>query len=156
MSDDPLSGGNGDPPNRTIEDLLNGMPERDVNGLPKLDDLLDELETMAQYRRWSDMYRLWRLCDRPLCRRARACRGDGQKCFRRHAKLIPERARLWLLMLRTAQEWNIPFEEAVEGLEQERVAYRAWVAAMDGMERKPRAQAIAAGPDECPKRAGRR
>ena len=35
-------------------------------------------------RGWGDILRLWRLCPRTPCARARACKGNVRDCFPRH------------------------------------------------------------------------
>jgi hypothetical protein len=94
-------------------------------------------------RRQRRIYRMgiWRLCGRLLCRRAQCCRGDPDDCLARYMKIVPEKARLFLAGLEAAvNHYGVPFDQAVEDLHEEAAAYKAWLDALDAMERKPRRQ----------------
>lgn len=38
----------------------------------------------------------WRVCGKPVCRRALDCMGDAEACFRRFWPEIPERTKVWI------------------------------------------------------------
>ena len=53
------------------------------------------LSTRANARLLSELFCLWRLCGKPACRRAHACKGDPRACLRA-LPLVPPEALLFL------------------------------------------------------------
>ena len=51
-------------------------------------------------RRLSDLFCLWRLCGKPGCRRAQACRGGVHRCLGA-LSLVPEEAYAWFQLVET-------------------------------------------------------
>jgi hypothetical protein len=86
----------------------------------------------GELRCWSDLFCLWRLCARPACRRARACRGDARRCFPSNLRLLPEGVQGWFNGLGRLQSEGLPFDDAMEELDATEcgAALRDWYAAV--------------------------
>jgi hypothetical protein len=86
----------------------------------------------ATLRHWGDLMCLWRLCARPACMRAHACRGDAQRCFPRNYPLLPDGVQAWFAGVGELQREGVPFDEAMEELDtgEEGDAFRDWYAAV--------------------------
>jgi hypothetical protein len=84
-------------------------------------------------RGWGDVLRVWRLCPRTACMRARACRGDARDCLPRHFTLLPHGVQEWFAGINAAQREGAPFDEAIEWLDSEGLgeALGAWCAAVE-------------------------
>jgi hypothetical protein len=84
-------------------------------------------------RGWGNILRLWRLCPRAACARARACKGNAGDCFPRHFKLLPPGVQEWWLGIGEAQKEGLSFDDAMEWLEAEGCceALRQWYEAVD-------------------------
>ena len=67
-------------------------------------------------RGWNGVLSLWRLCGKPACRRARACRGAPLSCFRREFPLMPEGVRAWFAGVGQAQTNKLDADTAMEWL----------------------------------------
>lgn len=72
----------------------------------------------------SDLYCLWRMCGKPLCRRARACRGDARKCLNA-LPLVPPDALAFLKAMDENRGW-LSFEAMLEQHEDEWQAVEDW------------------------------
>jgi hypothetical protein len=88
--------------------------------------------SVAELRGFADLFCLWRLCARPACRRARACRGDARLCFSRQFHLLPQDVRRWLDELTEMQREGLPFDTAMQELDTTEcgIALRDWYAAV--------------------------
>jgi hypothetical protein len=73
---------------------------------------------------------VWRLCDAARCRRARACRGAPRRCLARHAPLVPEEARAFVVRMFAMRQEGATFEEMIAELAQEKTAFEEWVTAL--------------------------
>ena len=84
-------------------------------------------------RGWGDILRLWRLCPRTPCARARACKGNVRDCFPRHFKLLPQGVQEWFAGVGETQKEGASFDEAMEWLDAEGPgqALRAWYEAVE-------------------------
>jgi len=75
-------------------------------------------ETIVQARRgWADILGIWRLCTKPACQRAHACRGPIRICFKAYFPLLPEGVQLWFEMIADAQDQGLDFDRAIETLQ---------------------------------------
>src|SRR6476619_2626616 len=92
----------------------------------------DKPHMREELRCWCDLFCLWRLCARPACRRARACRGDARRCFPRNFHLLPGGVQNWFAGLAEMQRDGKPFDDAMEALDtgDEGDALRDWFAAV--------------------------
>jgi hypothetical protein len=76
----------------------------------------------------SDLFCLWRICGKPLCRRAHACRGDTRsgirKCLRA-LPLVPPEALLFLKAMDEERGW-LSFDELLQKHEEEWQAVEDW------------------------------
>ena len=88
--------------------------------------------SVAELRGFADLFCLWRLCAKPGCRRARACRGDARGCFSRQFHLLPEGVQGWLDELSELQQEGLPFDAAMQELDAMDCggALRDWYAAV--------------------------
>ncbi len=77
-------------------------------------------------RQVSDLHLLWRLCGRPACFRARACRGDYRDCIERCLPLVPESARGFIAGFAVAQDAGMPFDDMFDDLSGEWQALEDW------------------------------
>jgi hypothetical protein len=59
-------------------------------------------------RRWGAVLKLWRLCGNASCRRARACRGDVDRCFAANFPLLPDGVRDFIDGLAEARRGSSP------------------------------------------------
>jgi hypothetical protein len=76
----------------------------------------------------SDLHRLWVLCGKPACRRARRCRRDPDSCLRGNAPLAPEDARVDMLLTMEAARDYLSRDELRANAPVEAAALDAWVA----------------------------
>lgn len=92
----------------------------------------DQPHMNARLRLWGDLLLLWRLCDKPACSRARACKGDGRRCFPRNIHLTPQGVRDWFGALGCLQKEGVPFDDAMAELDASEygAAFREWHAAV--------------------------
>ena len=65
-----------------------------------------------QLRNWTRIMSLWYVCDNAACRRARACRGNVQHCFKRNVQRVPQEVCQWFVDLAEMQLDKVPFDEA--------------------------------------------
>lgn len=66
-----------------------------IEGLPAVRYQLRYNEERARLRRhYCTIFRFWRACRHPPCRKARACRGDAYACLERHERSVPRRVQL--------------------------------------------------------------
>ena len=77
---------------------------------------------------WTRNLSLWYVCDNAACRRARACRGNVQRCFGRNARRVPQEVCEWLVMLAKMQRDKVPFDKARARLDKTPVgeAFHRW------------------------------
>lgn len=87
---------------------------------------------IEELRDWGNLLCLWRLCAKPACSRARACRGDARRCFPRQFHLLPQGVQGWFASLAEFQENGVPFDDAMEELDATDYgdALRDWCAAV--------------------------
>jgi hypothetical protein len=78
-----------------------------------------------------DALRIWRLCGRTACRRAKTCTKDAGACLARYSPLVPCDARMWVAGLVSARHYRVPFEVALKTLQSEYEALQAWHAIID-------------------------
>jgi hypothetical protein len=70
----------------------------------------------------------WSLCGQPACRRARACVGDAEACFKRFWPLVPEEFKVWFRAgIKARVDGHSPREAAAIG-DTEVVRWKACVA----------------------------
>lgn len=63
----------------------------------------------------ADLLLVWRVCRNGACRRARACRGDGEHCIQHNFPRLPEGVQEWYVrLLRPATDR--PLEQVLEDL----------------------------------------
>jgi hypothetical protein len=88
--------------------------------------------TAQALRVWGDLMCLWRLCAKPGCARARACRGNAWRCFPRNFRLLPDGVQAWFEGVGELQKQGLPFDDAMEQLnaEDEGAALRDWYGAV--------------------------
>jgi hypothetical protein len=72
----------------------------------------------------ADLFCLWRLCAKPSCRRARACRGDARSCLT-GLPLVPPEALLFLKGMDEARGF-FTFPEMMARNEEEWAAVEDW------------------------------
>jgi hypothetical protein len=82
------------------------------------------LSTRETARRISDLFCLWRCCGKPVCRRARACRGDARSCLTA-LPLVPPDAVLFLKAMDEARGF-FSFEELMARNEEKWEAVEEW------------------------------
>jgi len=89
-------------------------------------------ENRAALRDWSNLLMLWRLCGRPACRRACACRNDPRICFARNHALLPRDMQDWFATLGRCKTLGTSFDGALELIETSTIAgaLRDWHAAV--------------------------
>ena len=91
---------------------------------------IDSVSTSGdqQLRNWTRNLGLWYVCDNAACRRARACRGNVDRCFRRNVQRVPLEVREWFVMLGEMQRDKVPFDEAWARLDKTPVgeAFAQW------------------------------
>jgi hypothetical protein len=72
----------------------------------------------------ADMFCLWRLCAKPSCRRARACRGDARGCLT-GLPLVPPEALLFLKAMDDDRGF-FTYDEMMARHEEEWAAVEDW------------------------------
>jgi hypothetical protein len=82
------------------------------------------LSTRESARLIADLMCLWRLCGKPICRRARACRGDARSCLA-GLPLVPPEALLFLKAMDDDRGF-FSFAEMMERHEEEWAAVEEW------------------------------
>jgi hypothetical protein len=82
------------------------------------------LSTRESARLIADLFCLWRLCAKPGCRRARACRGDARACLT-GLPLVPPEALLFLKAMDEGRGF-LSFDEMMERHEEEWAAVEDW------------------------------
>ena len=79
--------------------------------------------------RWTaDMLRLWALCGKPACRRARQCRRDPIACTDRYAPLVPQAAGCGFAALFEGKQRGLGYDEVRAEAPEDIAAYEAWLA----------------------------
>jgi len=73
---------------------------------------------------------VWRLCDAARCRRARACRGAPRRCLARHAPLVTEEARAFVVRMFAMRQEGATFEDMIAELAEENAAFEEWISAL--------------------------
>jgi hypothetical protein len=63
-------------------------------------------------RGWGNLLDLWHVCANTACERARCCRGKPGKCFTENFSRLPEGARDWFILLMTARQDDLSFDDA--------------------------------------------
>ena len=79
-------------------------------------------------RDWNRILGLWRVCDKPACRRANACRGNVRACSPVNFAKAPDGVQTWFIGLVAAKEVGLSFDEAMAEIEKTPAAeaFRAW------------------------------
>jgi hypothetical protein len=88
-------------------------------------------------RDWNKILGLWRACDKPACRRGRACRGNVRACSPDNLARAPDGVRDWFISLLIAKDDGLSFDEAlarVDGTPIEE-AFHLWHAGDDAAAR---------------------
>lgn len=67
----------------------------------------------------------WRVCGKPPCRRALACVGDAQACFRKFWWELPEEARVWVRAVIRESAGGLGRKAAARAADAEVVRWRA-------------------------------
>lgn len=80
-------------------------------------------------RRLSDLFCLWRLCGKPGCRRAQACRGGGHRCLGA-LSLVPAEAFDFAEAYDRGLREGLSFEEMMARSEAEWEALQEWCEAV--------------------------
>ncbi len=79
-------------------------------------------------RAFSDVLCIPRFCDRATCGRAKACRGDSERCLALYSDRVPVEAREFVIGLLTSREFGFSFEEALRRDRPGARAYCDWCA----------------------------
>lgn len=82
------------------------------------------LSTRESARLIANMLCLWRLCAKPICRRARACRGDARSCLT-GLPLVPPEALLFLKAMDDDRGF-FTYDEMMAHHEEEWAAVEEW------------------------------
>lgn len=75
-------------------------------------EVLPRLTLLQAARRVADLYCLWRLCGKPGCRRAQACRGAVHRCLP-SLSLVPVEALDFLESYEHGMRQGLTFEEVM-------------------------------------------
>jgi hypothetical protein len=76
--------------------------------------------------RWiAELYCLWRLCPRTACRRAQACRHNGDAC-RTGLALVPPDALDFLMAMENARDDRLSYDEMIEVCSEELATLERW------------------------------
>ena len=79
--------------------------------------------------RWAaNMLRLWALCGKPACRRARSCRRDPDACLARYAPLVPEDVRGAVALMAEGKRYGLSYDEVRADAGPEIAAFEGWIA----------------------------
>ena len=99
--------------------------------------------------RWTaDMLRLWALCGKPACRRARQCRRDPVACTNRYTALVPQAAGCGFAMLADGKLLGLSYEDVRAQAPEEIAAYEDWLARTGRATRTKELGSMNAGRDE--------
>jgi hypothetical protein len=87
-----------------------------------------------------DALHLYRICPNETCQRARACRGLGGLCIRRHANIVPPEVWEWVAEILRARDRGLSHEEIMEEIEPHKGAFFGWIAGVEAglAARRPR------------------
>jgi hypothetical protein len=96
--------------------------------MTKKDETRDDAALTPLFRFASNMLALWGLCEKPGCRRARACKGNAQHCVARYARLAPEDAREGVKAMIEGQRDGVSFDTAQDRAYDEVEAMIEWQA----------------------------
>ncbi|MGE0340180.1 MAG: hypothetical protein AB7O79_09905 [Xanthobacteraceae bacterium] len=78
------------------------------------------------YRDLSNIFSLAHFCDRASCKRAKACRGDAERCLALYSDCVPMEAREFIVDLMTSREFGCSFEEALQRNREGASAFAGW------------------------------
>lgn len=74
----------------------------------------------------SNVFSLAHFCDRAACKRAKTCRGNGERCLALYSECVPREAREFVIDLMTSRELGYSFEEAMRRDREGAKAFAAW------------------------------
>ena len=109
---------------RKIEDSYDGRQTREQQ---EFQDKIDR-QRDATARAQCNALQFWRWCRKKPCRRARACKGNGQECFELHWRGLPEEARVWLRTGIAARMEGLSPNQAADAADAEVARHRALTA----------------------------
>lgn len=74
----------------------------------------------------SNVFSLAHFCDRAACKRAKTCRGNGERCLALYSECVPREAREFVIDLMTSRELGYSFEEALRRDREGARAFAGW------------------------------
>jgi hypothetical protein len=81
---------------RSLVPMTSAKPLRKtIEGIPAVRYQVRYNEERAKLRRhYCTIFRFWRMCRYPPCKKARTCRGDAYACLERNERSVPRRVQL--------------------------------------------------------------
>jgi hypothetical protein len=114
---------------------------------PRYDARAKAAERNAARRELCSALTFWKFCGAPACKRAKACAGDGEACFRNFWPALPEDVKVMVRAHMTASAAGLPKPQVAAEVER---AHRRWCEVQAQAAAEAEARAVAAPPALAP------
>jgi hypothetical protein len=101
---------------------------------PEKPPLTDAQVAENARRKFFNVIEIWRVCRERRCRRARACIGDLERCWKFHIPLIPQDTKTWVKKMFEMRLAGYSSEEASAAADRHLAEVKAAEAAFDAAE----------------------